>query len=214
METRTLDVGQVELAADLELVPDMAGLVIFAHGSGSSRRSPRNTFVAEQLHSSGFSTLLFDLLTTDEERRDALDASLRFDIGLLTARLTEVVDQASGFPETAGVPIGLFGASTGAAAALGTAAARPDRVNSVVSRGGRPDLTGDDLEHVQAPTLLLVGGEDTQVIRFNEAAAARMPVKPELSIIDGATHLFEEPGALEEVARRATEWFTRTITKR
>lgn len=211
MDTLTLQVGQVELAADLEIVPGATGLVVFAHGSGSSRRSPRNVFVAEQLQSAGFSTLLFDLLTAEEERRDALDASLRFDIGLLGGRLTEVVDQASRFPETDSIPIGLFGASTGAAAALQSAAARPSAVTSVVSRGGRPDLTGDDLEQVQAPTLLLVGGGDHQVIRFNEEAAARISAGHELSIVDGATHLFEEPGALEEVARRAVAWFTRTL---
>ncbi|GAB3265398.1 dienelactone hydrolase family protein [Arthrobacter pigmenti] len=213
MDTRTLQVGEVELTADLQLVPGTAGLVVFAHGSGSSRRSPRNTFVAEQLQAAGFSTLLFDLLTTGEERRDAVDASLRFDIALLAGRLTEVVDQASRFPETEGLPIGLFGASTGAAAALGTAAARPAVVDSVVSRGGRPDLTGDSLEQVQAPTLLLVGEEDHQVIRYNEAAAAKMTVNPELSIVEGASHLFEEPGTLEEAARRAAAWFTGTMPK-
>lgn len=213
MDALSFQVGEVELDADLQLVPDMAGLVVFAHGSGSSRRSPRNVFVAEQLQSAGFSTLLFDLLTAPEEQRDALDASLRFDIGMLAGRLTDVVDQVSRFPQLSGIPVGLFGASTGAAAALGTAAARPEVISSVVSRGGRPDLTGDALESVRAPTLLLVGGEDHQVIRFNETAAARMRPAPQLSIINGATHLFEEPGALEEVARRAVEWFTGSMMK-
>ncbi|WP_026818086.1 dienelactone hydrolase family protein [Arthrobacter castelli] len=213
MDTLSLQVDQVELAADLHPVPDANGLVVFAHGSGSSRRSPRNVFVAEQLQQAGFATLLFDLLTAAEERRDGLDASLRFDIDLLGGRLTDVVDQAPRLPEVGGLPIGLFGASTGAAAALRTAADRPDLVKSVVSRGGRPDLTGDALERTQAPALLLVGGRDHQVILFNEAAAGRMPVEPELSIVDGATHLFEEPGALEEVARRATGWFGSTLAR-
>ena len=199
------------LDADLHLPAGAGGMVVFAHGSGSSRRSGRNIQVARELQRAGLATLLFDLLTGDEERRDAVDASLRFDIPFLTDRLTAVVDEVVVRPPVAGLPVGLFGASTGAAAALGTAAARPGVVHSVVSRGGRPDLAAEALSEVRAPTLLLVGSLDRQVIALNEQAAARLPAEHQLSIIPGATHLFEEPGTLEEVARQAAAWFVRTM---
>lgn len=203
--------GGPGLDADLHLAPGARGIVVFAHGSGSSRRSPRNILVARELQQAGLGTLLFDLLTSQEERRDAVDASLRFDIGFLTDRLTAVVDEVVARPQLAGLPVGLFGASTGAAAALGTAAARPGVVLSVVSRGGRPDLAASALSGVRAPTLLLVGSLDTKVIAFNEQAAAQLPAEHQLSIIPGATHLFSEPGTLEEAARQAAAWFSRTL---
>lgn len=204
----TLRPGGVELDADLIIPANARGVVVFAHGSGSSRHSPRNRQVSQALHDSGFGTLLFDLLTASEERRDARDASLRFNIDLLIQRLTAVVDEISALSEVAGKPIGLFGASTGAAAALGAAANRPGKVFSVVSRGGRPDLAGEYLHSVRAPVLLLVGERDKEVIELNRKAAALLTVEHELSIVPGATHLFEEPGALEEVAGRACGWFT------
>lgn len=203
--------GGPGLDADLHLPAGARGIVVFAHGSGSSRRSPRNILVAKELQQAGLGTLLFDLLTSQEERRDAVDASLRFDIGFLTDRLTAVVDEVVARPQLAGLPVGLFGASTGAAAALGTAAARPGVVLSVVSRGGRPDLAASALSGVRAPTLLLVGSLDTKVIAFNEQAAAQLPAEHQLSIIPGATHLFSEPGTLEEAARQAAAWFSRTL---
>jgi pimeloyl-ACP methyl ester carboxylesterase len=204
--------GGPGLDADLHVPAGARGIVVFAHGSGSGRRSRRNIQVARELQQAGLGTLLFDLLTSAEERRDAVDASLRFDIPFLTDRLTAVVDEVAARPHLAGLPVGLFGASTGAAAALGTAAARPAVVRSVVSRGGRPDLaSAEALAGVRAPTLLLVGSLDRQVIAFNEQAAARLPAEHELSIIPGATHLFSEPGTLEEVARQAVAWFVRTL---
>jgi pimeloyl-ACP methyl ester carboxylesterase len=203
--------GGPGLDADLHLPAGARGIVVFAHGSGSSRRSPRNILVAKELQQAGLGTLLFDLLTSQEERRDAVDASLRFDIGFLTDRLATVVDEVAARPQLAGLPVGLFGASTGAAAALGTAAARPGVVRSVVSRGGRPDLAAEALSGVRAPTLLLVGSLDEQVIAYNEQAAARLPAEHQLSIIPGATHLFSERGTLEEVARQAAAWFSRTL---
>ncbi|SDI87367.1 Dienelactone hydrolase [Arthrobacter subterraneus] len=199
------------LDADLHLPNESRGLVIFAHGSGSGRRSPRNRQVATTLHEGGFGTLLFDLLTAAEERRDIQDASLRFNISLLTGRLTAVVDEIADRLDIPGLPIGLFGASTGAAAVLGAAAARPEVVRSIVSRGGRPDLADDALPKVQAPTLLLVGELDEPVIALNEQAAAWLVVEHEISLVPGATHLFEEPGTLEQVARRALAWFSRTM---
>jgi len=205
--------GGPDLAADLHIPAGARGLVVFAHGSGSSRRSPRNIEVARTLHYAGLGTLLFDLLTEAEERRDSVDASLRFDIPFLTERLTAVVDEVRSRKDTAALPVGLFGASTGAAAALGAAAARPETVSSVVSRGGRPDLA-PDLEGVRAPTLMLVGSRDTQVIELNRQAAARLAAEHELYIVEGATHLFEEPGTLDIVAERAAAWFIRTMPAR
>lgn len=207
----TVGAGDVRLDADLDVPAGARGVVVFAHGSGSSRRSPRNLQVARALHAGGFGTLLFDLLTPTEERRDAVDASLRFDIPLLTDRLTAVVDGIGEHPECAGLPVGLFGASTGAAAALGTAAALPATVRSVVSRGGRPDLAEQALTEVRAPTLLIVGARDTQVIALNELAAAQLSAEHEIVLVPGATHLFEEAGALEEVSRLAVAWFAKTL---
>jgi putative phosphoribosyl transferase len=205
--------GGPALAADLHIPVGARGVVVFAHGSGSSRRSPRNVQVARTLHYAGLGTLLFDLLTEAEERRDAVDASLWFDIGFLTERLTAVVDEVRTRPDTAALPVGLFGASTGAAAALGAAAARPEAVASVVSRGGRPDLA-PDLAAVKAPTLLLVGAQDPEVIELNRRAAEMLTAPHELYIVAGATHLFEEPGTLDVVAERAAAWFIRTMPVR
>jgi putative phosphoribosyl transferase len=183
------------------------GVVLFAHGSGSSRHSPRNRSVAERLQRAGFGTLLLDLLTADEEQVDRRSGALRFDIGLLARRLTGAVDWLAGrFGE--GLRVGLFGASTGAAAALVAAAERADLVAAVVSRGGRPDLAGRALEQVTVPTLLVVGGADLQVLALNRQAAGRLAAEHRLEVVPGAGHLFEEPGALEEVARLAADWFS------
>jgi len=191
-------------------IPEPAkGLVVFAHGSGSSRFSRRNRFVAEILNEAGIATLLFDLLTEEEEDLDQRSREFRFDIDLLTDRLIGVIDWLSRQTATAELPIGLFGASTGAAAALGAAAARPDKVDAVVSRGGRPDLALPHLAKVKAPTLLIVGGEDDVVIDLNQQAAERLAVEHRLEIIPGATHLFEEEGKLEQVANLACNWFLR-----
>lgn len=189
-------------------VPEIAyGVVAFAHGSGSSRFSRRNQWVAQQLNQAGFATLLLDLLTLDENERDALTAKYRFDIPLLAERMSEAVDWLAREPFTHALPVALFGASTGAAAALIAAAARPGRVKAVVSRGGRPDLAGEALPRVRAPTLLIVGGQDPVVIAMNQAAAGLLRCDHQLTLVPGATHLFEEAGALEEVARLAEEWF-------
>jgi putative phosphoribosyl transferase len=201
----------ITLEGTLALPPQAQGVVLFAHGSGSSRHSPRNRFVAEQLQEGGLGTLLVDLLTPQEEAIDARTRQLRFDIGLLAERLVGAIDWLAQRSATRGLPIGLFGASTGAGAALVAAAARPDAVEAVVSRGGRPDLTGDALPLVRAPTLLIVGGRDEQVIELNRQAMARMRAPVKLEIIPGATHLFEEPGALEQVARLARDWFVRYL---
>jgi putative phosphoribosyl transferase len=201
----------VRLLGDLHVPADARGLVVFAHGSGSSRHSPRNRQVAETLQAAGFGTLLFDLLTAAEERRDARTGELRFDIPLLADRLIGAVDEMARRSEARGLPLGLFGASTGAAAALVAASARPDLVRSVVSRGGRPDLAADALFAVRAPTLLLVGELDEYVLELNRQAARALQVEHEVSVVPDATHLFGEPGALEEVARRSVDWFTRTI---
>lgn len=189
-------------------VPEHAkGLVVFAHGSGSSRFSRRNRFVAEILNEAGLATLLFDLLTSDEEDIDLRTREFRFDIELLTNRLIGVVDWVGQNATTAGFSIGLFGASTGAAAALGAAAARAGEVAAVVSRGGRPDLALRHLAKVRAPTLLIVGGEDTVVIGLNQQAASHLQVEHRLEIVPGATHLFEEPGKLEQIAQLTRDWF-------
>lgn len=194
-------------------VPDGAqGLVLFAHGSGSSRLSPRNRYVAEVLQDAGLATLLFDLLTADEERIDAQTMHLRFNITLLAERLVGAIDWCGSLPETRELPIGLFGASTGAAAALIAAARRQERVKAVVSRGGRPDLAFEELPNVKARTLLIVGEHDEPVIRMNREAANLLRCEHEIEIIPGASHLFEEPGALEEVARISTDWLRRHLT--
>lgn len=195
------------LSGDL-VAPAAGPVVVFAHGSGSSRHSPRNRAVAAELQRGGLGTLLLDLLTEDEERTDLVTGQHRFDIGLLTTRLVHAVDWLAERPDTAPLPVGLFGASTGAAAALRAAAERPGRVQAVVSRGGRPDLAGDSaLRGVQAPVLLIVGGNDQEVLRLNREAAALLPTPHRVEVIPGATHLFEEPGALQQVAQLAREWF-------
>lgn len=200
--------GDVQLTADLRVPPEPAGVVLFAHGSGSSRRSSRNVAVAQFLNRRALGTVLVDLLTPDEEVADARTAQLRFDIDRLASRLSAIVDWLATGEPVGAVPIGLFGASTGAAAALVAAAERPEGVGAVVSRGGRPDLAGPALGRVRAPTLLLVGGLDDQVLTLNEQARAALPGPAELTVVPGAGHLFEEPGALEQVARAAATWFT------
>jgi len=205
--------GDVLLAGNLGRPRQSQGVVLFAHGSGSSRHSPRNRFVAQVLREAGFATLLLDLLTSQEEVLDAHTAHLRFDINLLTERLVGATDWLGQNRDTADLPVGYFGASTGAAAALVATAERPEVVSAVVSRGGRPDLAGSALELVQAPTLLIVGGADGPVIGLNEKSLQRLGAPHKwLSIVPGASHLFEEPGTLEEVARLAAEWFTRYLT--
>jgi len=195
-------------------VPDQpAGLVIFAHGSGSSRFSPRNRAVADFLNRSGLATLLFDLLTAEEHEVDQYTRQFRFDIILLTERLVGAIDWAAQYELTAGLSIGLFGASTGAAAALRAAAERPQRVAAVVSRGGRPDLAEERLPEVRAPTLLIVGGHDDLVIELNRAAALRLYAVHRLEIVPGATHLFEEPGTLEKVEELARDWFLKYLRR-
>lgn len=196
------------LQADLAQPQTALGVVIFAHGSGSGRHSPRNQFVARALQAHGLATLLADLLTMDEERVDRVTAQLRFDIDLLGQRVIGLIDWARQHPATSRLPIGLFGASTGAAAALVAAAARPSDVSAVVSRGGRPDLAGASLPLVLAPTLMIVGGADTAVIELNQTAARHMRSVTRMEIVPGATHLFEEPGTLERVAELAATWFT------
>jgi putative phosphoribosyl transferase len=207
-----LDLSEATLEGTLAFPKDPAGIVLFAHGSGSSRRSPRNRYVAEVLHSKNIATLLFDLLTRQEEVVDAQTAELRFDIPLLARRLQGVTLSVLRDPGTKLLPLGYFGASTGAAAALLAAAREPEVVAAVVSRGGRPDLAPTALGLVQAPTLLIVGGEDKAVIDMNRRALAEIgsPMK-KLVIVPGATHLFEEPGKLEEVARLAANWFARYL---
>jgi putative phosphoribosyl transferase len=231
----TVAAGGAALPGDLSVPEGPTGLVLFAHGSGSSRHSPRNRAVAAGLNRAGFATLLLDLLTAEEERIDADTAALRFDIGLLARRLKGTIDWLAGVgladgvglgdevglgnevgladvQLVSGLPLGLFGASTGAAGALAAAAARPGRVGAVVSRGGRPDLTGPSLAEVRAPALLIVGGQDTQVLELNETAAKRLPAC-EIRVVPGAGHLFEEPGALDEVTGLAIEWFDRHLTE-
>jgi putative phosphoribosyl transferase len=202
IEELDVEIGAKALPGDLALPERMGGLVVFAHGSGSSRKSPRNRIVAGVLQEAGLATLLFDLLTPLE----ALDRRNVFDIDLLARRLLEAIGWAQEEPRVRDVPLGLFGASTGAAAALVAAAAEP-AVRAVVSRGGRPDLAGPALTRVGAPTLLIVGGRDHPVVELNEAAARELRCPHRLAIVPGATHLFEEPGALEQVAALARDWF-------
>jgi putative phosphoribosyl transferase len=197
------------------VVPDRATAVVaFAHGSGSSRHSPRNQLVAATLRGAGLGTLLFDLLDRDEEALDSRTGRLRFDIPLLSGRLVSAIDWLAADPTTAEQTVGCFGASTGAAAALVAAAQRPDRIGAVVSRGGRPDLAGEALASVTAPTLLIVGGDDPTVVELNERARAELRAPSELDVIPGATHLFEEPGALERVAALARDWLLRYLVRR
>jgi dienelactone hydrolase len=201
-----ISAGEVTLQGLLRRPQEACGIVLFAHGSGSSRLSPRNTYVANTLYEAGLATILFDLLTAEEEEIDAVTAELRFDISLLTDRLVAATRWLLGQPQLKDLAIGYFGSSTGAAAAL-VAAARVPEVAAVVSRGGRPDLAGPALKKVRAATLLIVGGDDRQVLQLNEAALARLECEAELEVVPGATHLFSEPGTLEQVAALAAAWF-------
>lgn len=205
-----IDVSGARLEGQLEMPAEPRGVVLFAHGSGSSRHSPRNKLVARALREdASVGTLLIDLLSADEDVIDTQTASYRFDIGLLGARVVGICDYLLEDRRTRGLRIGLFGASTGAAGALIAAAERPDEIAAVVSRGGRPDLATDALGRVRAPTLFIVGGDDTAVIDLNRKATEAMTCTRELSVIPGASHLFEEPGKLGEVSRRAATWFSR-----
>lgn len=203
--------GKARLHGDLCVPPDAAGLVVFVHGSGSSRYSPRNQSVARYFNELGLATLLFDLLTADEQSIDEITRQLRFDIPLLSQRLSGVVDQLGNDAGLRELRIGLFGASTGAAAALITAASRPADVAAVVSRGGRVDLADQSLARVKAASLFLVGSRDLEVLELNRAAAARLQCVHQLQVVPGATHLFEEHGTLEQVARLAGDWFVRHL---
>jgi dienelactone hydrolase len=206
-----VDAGEVVLEGTLTVPADARGVVLFAHGSGSSRHSPRNRYVADQLRSGGLATLLVDLLTRDEEEVDLQTRHLRFDIGLLADRLVGGIEWLGRQPETHALPVGLFGASTGGGAALVAAAMRPEAVEAVVSRGGRPDLAADALPRVRAPTLLIVGQADWQVVELNRWAMAQMRATVRLEIVPGAGHLFEEPGALESVAQLARDWMVQQL---
>lgn len=205
--------GDVSINGSLSIPPDTSGIVIFAHGSGSGRFSPRNRFVAEKLNSRGLSTLLIDLLTEEEEIEDEVTREYRFNIDLLAERLVYATHFTKTHPNTQDLPVGYFGASTGAAAALVAAARLPKNVQTIVSRGGRPDLAGDALKDVETPVLFVVGEEDREVIKLNEEAMNRMTNAKftQLAIIPGATHLFEEPGALGQVASKASDWFLKYL---
>lgn len=207
-----IPIDSIYLEGILSIPEGAGGIVVFVHGSGSSRHSPRNQYVAKELQKGGLATLLFDLLTVEEERVDMLTRHLRFDIDLLSKRLIDTTNWLLHNPATKDLKIGYFGASTGAAAALIAAKEYSDTINAVVSRGGRPDLAESALMYVKAPTLLIVGGRDSQVIDLNQWALDRMvTLNKELKIVPGATHLFEEPGTLEEVARLAEEWFKKYL---
>ena len=199
--------GQADLVGDLVVPEQATGLVLFAHGSGSSRLSPRNRYVAGLLNGAGLATLLVDLLTIREEHIDLQTREYRFNIGLLAERLIGLTEWQSAHPDLSDLSLGYFGASTGSAAALIAAAARPQHVRAVVSRGGRPDLAASSLPRVQSPTLLIVGGDDAPVIGLNQQALEALQCEKKLDIVPGATHLFEEPGALEAVARLAADWY-------
>lgn len=206
-ESQRVPAAGVELDADVGVPDHVRGVVVFAHGSGSGRFSPRNRYVAEELRRVGLGTVLADLLTPREEEIDLHTGELRFAIDLLAVRVAALTDWVAEYDATTGLPVGLFGASTGAAAALIAAAARPEPVQAVVSRGGRPDLAGEFLRIVQQPTLLVVGGADTTVLELNNAALELLPGEKRLEVVPGASHLFEEPGALEQVAELAGDWF-------
>ena len=214
--TRTVRIpaGREHLEGELKIPAGSKGVVLFAHGSGSSRHSPRNQFVARVIRESGNGTLLFDLLTREEEIEDDVTARLRFDIGLLARRLVEATRWLATQPETQQYGMGYFGSSTGGGAALVAAAELGKQIDAVVSRGGRPDLAGNALPRVLSPTLLIVGEYDEVVIRLNEEALAELRCEKELKIVPRATHLFEEPGTLEEVARLAADWFQRHLRAR
>jgi len=206
--------GGAVLSGDVTIPEKALALVLFAHGSGSSRHSPRNQFVARTLNRAGLGTLLFDLLTPEEEALDIYTREHRFNIGLLAERLVHATNWAKEQDQTRDLRIGYFGSSTGGGAALVAAAELPQKAGAVVSRGGRPDLAGDALPKVQAPTLLIVGGNDDIVIELNEMARDQMRCEVKLEIIPGATHLFEEPGALEQVAKLASDWFVKNLTRK
>ena len=210
----TIPLAGLELGGELQLPPGAGGLVLFAHGSGSSRHSPRNQFVARRLRSAGMGTLLFDLLTAAEEKAEARTGALRFNIPLLAERLVGATRWAREQSVARELRFGYFGASTGAAAALIAAANLPEIIGAVVSRGGRPDLAGAALERVRAPTLLIVGGDDTPVIALNETARDQLRCENAMRIVPGASHLFEEPGALEAVADLAADWFAEWLSSR
>lgn len=210
----TIRSGRIDLEGELRVPHGAGGIVLFAHGSGSSRHSPRNQYVAGVIRDAGVGTLLFDLLTKEEEAVDAYTGHLRFDIGFLAKRLVDATKWISAQPNTRHLSIGYFGSSTGAAAALMGAVELTDVVAAVVSRGGRPDLAGDALAKVKAPTLLIVGGNDDVVIGLNEDAYAQLSCEKELKIVPGATHLFEEPGTLAQVAHLAAEWFKQKLQPR
>jgi putative phosphoribosyl transferase len=212
--TLQFPVEEVMLTGDLEIPGKAQGLVLFAHGSGSSRRSPRNRAVAEMLHMAGLGTLLFDLLDQEEKIDDSFSGHLRFDIALLSRRLSIVTQEIANDARSQNLGLGYFGASTGGAAALRAAAVLGLTVGAVVSRGGRPDLAGDALEHVSVPTLLIVGERDEQVLRLNKEAFKKLQCEKSLTVIPRATHLFQEPGTLEEVARLAAEWFRKHLEAR
>jgi pimeloyl-ACP methyl ester carboxylesterase len=214
-ETRSvrIDAARVALDGDLAIPQHARGVVVFAHGSGSSRFSARNKHVAVLLQESGFATLLIDLLTPNEEDVDRRTREYRFDIERLAERLVGVSEWVSTTPATAKLPVSLFGASTGGAAALVAAALEPERIAAVVSRGGRPDLAGERLARVRAPTLLIVGGDDEPVLELNREALSLLTAPARLEVIPGATHLFEEPGALDEVARHAVSWLESYATR-
>jgi putative phosphoribosyl transferase len=203
--------GRAKLQGNLDIPAGARGLVLFAHGSGSSRHSPRNRYVASALREGGLATLLMDLLTPAEEAIDQRTGQMRFDIDLLAERLVAATDWLREQPDTRDLKLGYFGASTGAGAALVAAARRPDAIGAVVSRGGRPDLASSALAAVRAPTLLIVGGDDLPAIRMNRDALSALRVEKQLEIVPGATHLFEEPGTLEQVARLARAWFARHL---
>jgi putative phosphoribosyl transferase len=205
--------GRAVLDGNLTIVDQTNALVLFAHGSGSSRHSPRNQFVARTLNDAGLATLLFDLLTQEEESIDLYTREHRFDIGSLAERLLYATKWTKQQKQTANLRVGYFGSSTGGGAALVAAAELPSEVGAVVSRGGRPDLAGDALPRVKAPTLLIVGGDDEVVIELNEQARARMNCECKIDIIPGATHLFEEPGTLEQVAKLASDWFVTHLNR-
>lgn len=213
--TRSVNIAAPDgstIHGDLVVPADPGGAVVFAHGSGSGRHSPRNQAVASQLQGRGFATLLIDLLTEDEEQLDRTTGELRFDVELLASRLSASVSWLSAQPDLQALALGFFGASTGAAAALIAAAERPDDVAAVVSRGGRPDLAGSRLARVACPTLLIVGGNDLDVLELNRGALAQLRAKTSLEVVPGATHLFEEPGALDVVADLAAHWFLVHVT--
>jgi len=205
--------GPVTLDGMLGIPGDAKGIVVFAHGSGSSRFSPRNQYVAEELRKAKLGTLLFDLLTPEEEEVDVVTGHLRVNISLLSERVIGATDWLTAYPKTKDLAIGYFGASTGTAAALVAASERPDVIAAIVSRGGRPDLAGKSLPQVKAPTLLIVGGNDFPVIDMNQDALEELRTEKKLVIVPGATHLFEEPGTLEEVSRLTAEWFVRYFEK-